>query len=84
MKQGKFVPDHGLAMIPELSNQCNIINVSLEMAQDYLRKKNINVDAGTTKGWTIIGHQGMSLGWVKILDHRINNYYPNALRIMNL
>ncbi|WP_462243937.1 methyltransferase RsmF C-terminal domain-like protein [Ferruginibacter sp.] len=35
------------------------------------------------KGWALISYRQLSLGWVKILSNRINNYYPKEWRILN-
>jgi NOL1/NOP2/fmu family ribosome biogenesis protein len=30
----------------------------------------------------LVAHDGLKLGWVKVLDRRINNYYPPSWRIL--
>jgi NOL1/NOP2/fmu family ribosome biogenesis protein len=31
----------------------------------------------------LIKHEGIALGWAKLLPNRVNNYYPNEWRILN-
>ena len=33
------------------------------------------------KGWRVVTYQGQRLGWVKLLEKRMNNYYPKSWRI---
>jgi NOL1/NOP2/fmu family ribosome biogenesis protein len=34
------------------------------------------------KGWVIAHYKGFNLGWIKVLDNRVNNYYPKEWRIL--
>jgi NOL1/NOP2/fmu family ribosome biogenesis protein len=34
------------------------------------------------KGWNLIRHCGLNLGWAKVLPNRLNNYYPGEWRIL--
>ena len=47
---------------------------------EYLKRKDIEFNA--SKGWNIICYNEISLGWVKILPNRVNNYYPVGWRIL--
>ncbi|MEY2917123.1 MAG: hypothetical protein RIS73_837, partial [Bacteroidota bacterium] len=58
------------------------VEVDFETALQYLRKQEIKIDC-KNKGWTVVKYQQLSLGWVKILPNRINNYYPKEWRILN-
>jgi len=78
----ELIPAHELAM-------SNIINPSLprheadkETALQYLRKEEIKIDTGH-KGWVLLTHQQMPIGWIKVISNRINNYYPKEWRILN-
>ena len=33
------------------------------------------------KGWRVLIYPGQRLGWVKLLEKRMNNYYPKSWRI---
>jgi NOL1/NOP2/fmu family ribosome biogenesis protein len=36
------------------------------------------------KGWKAVGYQGRRIGWVKLIEKRMNNYYPKSWRIRQL
>ncbi len=38
------------------------------------------VDMDAT-GWQLVKYSGLNLGWIKVLEQRINNYYPSEWRI---
>jgi 16S rRNA C967 or C1407 C5-methylase (RsmB/RsmF family)/NOL1/NOP2/fmu family ribosome biogenesis protein len=78
----ELVPDHELVMSALLSDKIKKISVDKETALDYLRRKDIDIDAGI-KGWRIIAYNGFALGLAKFLPNRINNYYPREWRIIN-
>jgi NOL1/NOP2/sun family putative RNA methylase len=85
VKGKDLVPDHELALAVLLNTSFpykgfNVVELYKEQALDYLRRKEITIDA--PKGWAWIKHQGQGLGWAKILPNRINNYYPQEWRIL--
>lgn len=77
IKKQLLIPNHGLAMDPRSVPD---FNLNLMNALEYLRKQNIPADEASI-GWKIAGFQGISLGWLKVLEKRINNYYPGSLRL---
>ncbi|MCB0640981.1 MAG: hypothetical protein KDC44_05050, partial [Phaeodactylibacter sp.] len=78
---GLFLPDHGLAMSRVLSDQLPALELDLPTAIQFLRKENLDRPAGIDNGWTLASHQGHVLGWMKVIQNRINNYYPKNWRI---
>jgi len=80
IKGKDFIPSHELAvsMIPLQSLAA--IELSKEDALQYLKRKEFVTDA--PKGWTLVKYCGLSLGWIKVLPNRINNYYPQEWRIL--
>jgi 16S rRNA C967 or C1407 C5-methylase (RsmB/RsmF family) len=74
----KRVPLHGLVM--DFRTQPNV-NIKLDSALSYLRKETNSVAELKTVGWQILGYENRSLGWVKSLQNRYNNYYPNKFRL---
>lgn len=80
IKGKDFIPSHELAV--SLLDRANFVFIELDEQQalQYLRKKEIVVDA--SKGWGLVTHCGLPLGWVKVLPNRINNYYPGEWRIL--
>lgn len=81
LKGKNFVPHHELAVsILRLSNIATL-ELSLDEALQYLRKKEINTTTNH-KGMVLVTYFGVGLGWIKVLDNRINNYYPSEWRIL--
>lgn len=81
VKHDKCVPDHALALSVEL-NQKSFDQYSLdfEQALSYLRKDNFALTL-RKKGYALVTYQGTPLGWINVLDNRINNLYPSSWRI---
>ena len=77
----KMVPSHPLAMSNLIRDSIAGIELDLEQAINFLKRKDIKVDA-KSKGWQLATYQGYVLGWVNVLTGRINNYYPKELRIL--
>ena len=80
---GELIPDHELALSTSISTQIPSIKVNKDDALRYLRKEEIKIDT-TVKGWALIQYEQQNLGWVKILQNRINNYYPKTWRIQRM
>lgn len=77
----KLIPNHALAMSRRVASQIKQYELDLENAIAYLQRKEIKTD-NPDKGWTLAGYSGQALGWMNVLPNRINNYYPNSLRIL--
>jgi NOL1/NOP2/sun family putative RNA methylase len=80
--RNELIPDHEFAISTIISNTIPAIEVDKETALNYLRRNEIKPETNT-RGWALITHQQMPLGWVKVLPNRINNYYPKEWRILN-
>lgn len=74
------IPEPELAFSLYLSNNVPRIDVSKDQALHYLKKENIPISA--PKGIYLITYKDLGLGWVKVLDNRINNYLPSEWRIL--
>ena len=77
-----LVPDHELALSLVINSDLHKINLNRDQAITYLKRDEIRID-GSYRGWTLMCYEGFPLGWAKILDNRINNYFPKELRITN-
>ena len=86
LNRKELIPSHALALSNVLNPSFQSLELSLEDAQNYLRKENVILETipAAIKGWTLARYKGLSLGWIKVLPNRINNYYPKELRIVNL
>jgi NOL1/NOP2/fmu family ribosome biogenesis protein len=59
------------------------VDVDLETALDYLRKGDVETTL-FTEGINLVCSVGYALGFVKRIGARVNNGYPNSLKINNL
>ena len=81
LKGSDLVPAHDLAMSQWTDMPYPDISVDLSDALQFLRRADFSI-AGP-RGWHSISYMNCRLGWVKLLPHRLNNYYPNSWRILN-
>lgn len=77
-----LLPAHDLAMCTLLKTTYPEINLNKELALDFLRKAEFNLDTDV-KSWALISYKRLPLGFVKVLHNRVNNYYPKEWRIIN-
>jgi len=54
--------------------------LSYSEALSYLQKNDL-LPEGVGTGWVRVGYQGQSLGWLKAMPNRANNYWPTPWRI---
>jgi len=80
--RNELIPHHELAVSTILNSSLSFIEVDKETALQYLRRQEINVTINH-KGWALLTYQQLSLGWVKVLPNRVNNYYPKEWRILH-
>lgn len=74
-----FIPAHALAMSELLQYDRDPIALSESDALDFLRGDAVVVEG--SPGWSLVSYKENILGWVKVLQNRINNYYPKEWRI---
>ncbi len=82
----ELIPSHDLALCQFRQSDLPTVALDRATALEYLRKGHVppSVNPDGRTGWAIVTHRGASLGWVKLLPNRINNYYPKEWRITNL
>ena len=80
--RNELVPAHDLAVSTIINTSIPKIEIDKETALQYLRKMDIKID-GEMKGWVLLTHQQLPLGWIKVMPNRCNNYYPKEWRILN-
>lgn len=76
----EWIPDHELALADFLRQDSPTLHVSKSDALCFLRGNPFDVHF-PAKGWHTVCFDGQRLGWVKLLDKRMNNYYPKSWRI---
>lgn len=79
--KGKIKYSHELALsnelIPDFFDQ---IDVPHEEAIRFLQKKVLS-EIPDIRSWALVSYENHSLGWVKKVGGRLNNYYPKEFRI---
>ncbi len=75
-----WIPDHELALAGILKDDVVPLELSKPDALHYLRGETFDTSL-REKGWRVVSFLGQRLGWVKLLDKRMNNYYPKSWRI---
>ena len=79
--KNKLIPEHSLALSTALRKEnVNRHSVDHQQALNYLRK-NQTTWATDRRGFALMEFEGLGLGWVNILQNRVNNLYPTAWRI---
>ena len=80
IKGKDVIPHHELAMSYLPLNHFNTLELNELQALQYLRRQDLFIESKT--GWNLIVYCGLPLGWAKVLPNRMNNYYPQAWRIL--
>lgn len=80
--RNELIPAHDLAVSNIINPAIPKAEVDKETALQYLRKVDIAIDS-VVKGWVLLTHQDLPIGWIKIMANRTNNYYPKEWRILN-
>lgn len=75
-----FVPSHELALSTAISSELPFIELSKEDALKYLKRESFEISS-TERGWFLAKYEGLNLGFLKIIDNRVNNYFPKEWRI---
>lgn len=81
LKGHKPIPEHALALSTKINKQhFPSLDLSLNQALAFLRKESI-ILTEYVKGYTLVTYQSQPIGWMNILDNRVNNLYPKTWRI---
>lgn len=76
----KFIPDHALALSPEVDPGIATWELAAEDALRYLRKESPQ-EALPSPGLYRVDFQGLGLGWANVLPQRMNNLLPHHWRV---
>jgi len=81
LKKNRFEPNHALALF--LSKGNFIHTYSLQSNDEDWKRfiKGETLKGNGEKGWTLVTIDDFPLGWGKITDGILKNYYPKGLRI---
>ncbi len=81
IKGKDVIPAPGLAFSTELAEDYqHRLEVSKDQALALLSRETPQLES-TGNGWILTTFQGKGLVWVKVIQNRINNYYPKEWRI---
>ncbi len=72
-------PAHALAMGMDAESAYRRIELTQDQAVKYLAGETIETDG--EKGWTLMLHQGLPLGWAKVSNGQAKNHLPKGLRL---
>ena len=81
VQKKKFIPDHDLALSERASSEVPRIEVDANTALHYMKRESLQLEVGEIRDWAILTYKGRDLGWVKVLDNRVNNHLPKELRL---
>jgi 16S rRNA C967 or C1407 C5-methylase (RsmB/RsmF family)/NOL1/NOP2/fmu family ribosome biogenesis protein len=81
IKGKDLVPNQELAWYYKQHETITQLELTKENSLRFLRKEQFYTEENT-RGLALICYKGYGLGWAKILPNRINNYFPNELRIL--
>ena len=83
---GDLIPAHDLALGLVRRPDLPALALTREEALEYLRKGNLSpvINGQGVTGWALATYEEVSLGWIKVLPNRINNYYPKGWRIATM
>ncbi len=81
MKGKDFLPSHDLALSNHIRPDIPSVELSYDDAIIYLRGETPKIKTGE-RGWCLAKYENRNLGWMKILDNRLNNYFPKDWRIL--
>ena len=82
VKGNLLIPDADLALSLMLNEEAfPSVEVDRMTALSYLHRDAITLPADTEKGYVLIRHEGLPLGFVKNLGNRCNSLHPQSRRI---
>ncbi len=82
LKKNIFTPSQGLVHSEFVQEDIPYYDITeIDIALDYLRKKDIPIKPELPNGWAVVRWKGLNLGWIKQNSQRVNNYYPASLML---
>jgi NOL1/NOP2/fmu family ribosome biogenesis protein/23S rRNA U2552 (ribose-2'-O)-methylase RlmE/FtsJ len=80
-KGNDFIPTHEFALSTVISKKLPSIDLNRDQALHFLKKESPTLDEIPKQGWYLARYEGLNLGWMKVLNNRINNYLPKDFKI---
>jgi 16S rRNA C967 or C1407 C5-methylase (RsmB/RsmF family)/NOL1/NOP2/fmu family ribosome biogenesis protein len=83
LKGKELIPSHQLALSNHIKDDFQYISVDKENALKYLKRLHFEPqESPDYLGWALVKYENINLGWVKLIQGRINNYFPLNWRII--
>jgi 16S rRNA C967 or C1407 C5-methylase (RsmB/RsmF family)/NOL1/NOP2/fmu family ribosome biogenesis protein len=85
LKGTQFIPLPALALSCDFKSEVfRCEKLSTEQSLRYLQRETIHIEGNDT-GWILVKYHELTLGWMKNIGNRTNNYFPKERRIrMNI
>lgn len=80
-KNNQLIPSHALALSLAISDLVNSIELDYQQAIKYLRNESLLIN-NHPMGFNLVTFKKLSLGFIKVLQNRTNNYLPTEWRII--
>jgi 16S rRNA C967 or C1407 C5-methylase (RsmB/RsmF family)/NOL1/NOP2/fmu family ribosome biogenesis protein len=81
IKHDKLIPEQSLALSIQLNKDWfPQVDLSLQEALIFLKKETLSIET-ERKGFNLVTYNRTPLGWINVLENRINNLYPSNWRI---
>ncbi len=80
VKGKDFIPSHDFALSNHIRKEGRMIELDKEQALLFLKGEPVRTGS-SEKGWHLVCFREFPLGWVKVLEGRVNNYLPKEWRI---
>lgn len=81
IKGKDFIPSHALALSTAIAPDLPAVALDKERALRFLKKENIPLDF-IPESWALVTFEQQTLGWIKGIGNRVNNYFPKDWRIL--
>ena len=85
LKNGRFEPDHSLAMALKITEVKEPVDFTLtdERTEKFLRGEAVEIDEMVKNGWKLVCVDGFSVGFGKNVNGTLKNHIPKGLRKVN-
>lgn len=82
IKGKDIIPSQSLALSTAINTAAfNVSELDYTQAICYLRKETVTLPPDTPRGYVLVKHKGVPLGFVKNIGNRANNLYPAEWKI---
>lgn len=82
IKGKDIIPSQSLALSTAINTAAfNVSELDYAQAICYLRKETVTLPPDTPRGYVLVKHKGVPLGFVKNIGNRANNLYPAEWKI---